>query len=78
MKKHIISHILTFLLGLLAAGFYYWAFVNPILSSRLQAICNQAKLGYVGDWVLDIFFPIIPLTIIVGFALRIVLIREKE
>lgn len=76
MQK-IISHLFTFFVGMIATGFYYRLFVWPDQIERLQAICTDSDLGYPGDWVLDIFFPIIPLVLILGIILSVLVLKTK-
>lgn len=64
-----LSFSLAFLLGLLSTGLYYRLWIWPTQIQHLTAICTPGKLGYPGDWVLDIFFPVIPLIIIIIIGL---------
>lgn len=76
MKKFL-SHAIFFLLGLLGTGVYHHWFVNPKQVAWLQEICNEADLGYPGDWVLDIFFPVIPLVFVFSVVWLVLHLRSK-
>jgi|GEM_PF-6780595 len=76
MKKTL-SHLFAFFLGLLGTGFYYRIFIWPNQITHLKNICVDGDLGYPGDWVLDIFFPVIPLVLIFGIILGVLAIKKK-
>lgn len=76
MKKTL-THLLTFLLGLLGTAFYYRLAIWPNQIEHLRNICTDGDLGYPGDWVLDILFLVIPLVFILGIVLIGLVVKEK-
>ena len=76
MKKTL-THLLAFLLGLLGTTFYYRLAIWPNQIDYLRGICTEGDLGYPGDWVLDILFPVIPLVLILGIIWISLIIKEK-
>ena len=76
MKK-VLTHLLTFLLGLLGTALYYRLAIWPNQIEHLKNICSDGDLGYPGDWVLDIFFPVIPLVLILGIIWIGLIVKEK-
>lgn len=72
-----LTHLLAFLLGLLGTAFYYRLVIWPNQIEHLRNICTDGDLGYPGDWVLDILFPVIPLVIIMGLIWIGLMIKEK-
>ncbi|OGJ50931.1 hypothetical protein A2335_03400 [Candidatus Peregrinibacteria bacterium RIFOXYB2_FULL_32_7] len=76
MKKTL-THLLTFLLGILSTALYYRIAIWPNQIKHLRNICTDSDLGYPGDWVLDIFVPVIPLVFILGIIWIGLTVKEK-
>lgn len=75
--KSILSHLLTFLLGLLAAASYYRFLIWPDQQQSIEQMLRGEVLGNFTDWSSVIFIPILPLTLITVILLIIFLAKSK-